>query len=86
MVVSSAFALSFVSKAPGPTAQPETKAEMKRVLEEIQSGEFARKWISENRAGAPFFKATRRRERDHGVEKVGKGLRRMMNWIDEKEV
>ncbi|TWU27209.1 Ketol-acid reductoisomerase [Novipirellula galeiformis] len=65
---------------------PETKAEMKRVLNEIQCGEFARKWISENRAGAPFFKATRRREREHGVEQVGRGLRRMMTWIDEKEV
>ncbi|MEM8912133.1 MAG: ketol-acid reductoisomerase, partial [Planctomycetota bacterium] len=65
---------------------PETKAEMKRILDDIQCGEFARKWISENRAGAPFFKATRRRERLHGVEQVGIGLRRMMNWIDEKEV
>ena len=46
---------------------PETKVEMKKILTEIQSGEFARKWISENRAGAPFFKATRRRERLHGV-------------------
>jgi len=64
----------------------ETKAEMKRILEEIQCGEFARKWISENRAGAPFFKATRRRERQHGVEQIGLGLRKMMNWIDEKEV
>ncbi|MGI9473278.1 MAG: ketol-acid reductoisomerase [Rubripirellula sp.] len=64
----------------------ETKAEMKRILEEIQCGEFARKWISENRAGAPFFKATRRREQQHGVEQIGLGLRRMMNWIDEKEV
>ena len=64
----------------------ETKAEMKRVLDEIQCGEFARKWISENRAGAPFFKATRRREREHGVEQIGLGLRRMMTWIDEKEV
>jgi len=64
----------------------ETKAEMKRILNEIQCGEFARKWISENRAGAPFFKATRRREREHGVEQIGLGLRRMMNWIDEKEV
>ena len=64
----------------------ETKAEMKRILHEIQTGEFARRWILENRAGAPFFKATRRREREHGVEQVGKGLRRMMNWIDEKEV
>ena len=40
----------------------ETKAEMKRILEEIQSGEFARQWILENKAGAPAFKATRRRE------------------------
>ncbi|MCG8653118.1 MAG: ketol-acid reductoisomerase [Pirellulales bacterium] len=64
----------------------ETKAEMKRILHEIQCGEFARRWISENRAGAPFFKATRRRERQHGVEQIGLGLRKMMNWIDEKEV
>ena len=64
----------------------ETKAEMKRVLTEIQNGEFARKWISENRAGAPFFKTTRRRERLHGVEQTGMGLRRMMTWIEEKEV
>ncbi len=64
----------------------ETKAEMKKILEEIQRGEFARKWILENKAGAPFFKATRRRERNHGVEQVGRGLRRMMSWIQEKEV
>ena len=64
----------------------ETKAEMKKVLTEIQNGEFARKWISENRAGAPFFKTTQRRERDHGVEQIGLSLRRMMTWIDEKEV
>lgn len=64
----------------------ETKAEMKRVLTEIQNGTFARNWILENRGGAAFFKATRRREQDHGVEQVGKGLRKMMNWIDEKEV
>ena len=64
----------------------ETKAEMKKILTEIQTGEFARKWISENRAGAPFFKTTRRRERMHGVEQTGLGLRRMMTWIEEKEV
>ncbi|MEO2045724.1 MAG: ketol-acid reductoisomerase [Pirellulales bacterium] len=64
----------------------ETKAEMKRILEEIQSGEFARQWILENKAGAPAFKATRRRERNHGVEKIGIQLRRLMSWIDEKEV
>ena len=64
----------------------ETKKEMKRILEEIRSGQFARDWILENKAGAPSFKATRRREREHGVEKVGKELRRMMSWIKEKEV
>ncbi len=64
----------------------ETKAEMKRILEEIQSGEFARQWILENKAGAPAFKATRRRERDHPLEKVGRELRKLMSWIDEKEV
>ena len=64
----------------------ETKKEMKKILEEIRSGQFARDWILENKAGAPSFKATRRREREHGVEKVGKELRRMMSWINEKEV
>jgi len=64
----------------------ETKKEMKRILTEIQDGTFARNWILENKAGAPGFKATRRREKDHPVEKVGIELRRMMNWIDEKEV
>ena len=64
----------------------ETRAEMKRILEEIQDGTFARNWILENKAGAPGFKARRRREREHGVEKVGRELRKMMSWIDEKEV
>jgi ketol-acid reductoisomerase len=64
----------------------ETKAEMKRILEEIRSGQFAREWILENKAGAPAFKATRRRERQHPVEQVGKQLRRMMSWIQEKEI
>jgi ketol-acid reductoisomerase len=64
----------------------ETKKEMKKILEEIRSGQFARDWILENKAGAPSFKATRRREREHGVEEVGKELRRMMSWIKEKEV
>jgi len=64
----------------------ETKAEMRKILEEIRSGQFARDWILENKAGAPSFKATRRREREHPVEQVGKELRRMMSWIKEKEV
>ncbi|WP_428307331.1 ketol-acid reductoisomerase [Lacipirellula sp.] len=64
----------------------ETKKEMKKILEEIRNGQFARDWILENKGGAASFKATRRREREHGVEKVGKELRRMMSWINEKEV
>jgi ketol-acid reductoisomerase len=64
----------------------ETKAEMKKILTEIQSGQFAREWILENKAGAPGFKATRRRERNHGIEEVGKRLRKLMTWINSKEV
>ena len=64
----------------------ETRAEMKKILKEIQNGEFARQWILENRANAPMFKATRRRERNQPIEQVGKKLRRMMSWIAEKEV
>jgi ketol-acid reductoisomerase len=64
----------------------ETKQEMKRVLEDIQSGRFARDWLLENKAGQPSFHSTRRREREHAIEKVGKELRRMMSWIDSKEV
>ena len=64
----------------------ETRAMMKQILTEIQSGQFAREWILENKAGAPAFKATRKREQSHGVEEVGRQLRRLMSWIDEKEV
>lgn len=64
----------------------QTKAEMKRILGEIQSGQFAKEWILENKANAPAFKAQRRRERDHGIEKVGRQLRSLMSWIDAKEV
>jgi len=64
----------------------ETRAEMKRILEEIQTGKFAREWILENRANAPAFKAMRRRERSHPIEEVGRKLRRLMSWINAKEV
>jgi ketol-acid reductoisomerase len=64
----------------------ETKAEMKRILAEIRSGQFAREWILENKAGAPEFQATRRLERNHPVEQVGKHLRKLMSWISAKEV
>ena len=64
----------------------ETKKEMKRILSEIQEGKFARDWILENKANQASFKATRRAERDHQIEEVGKKLRKMMKWINSKEV
>ena len=64
----------------------ETRAEMRKILKEIQDGEFAKQWIAEHRAGAPNFKAARIAEREHGVEKVGRELRRLMTWIEEKEL
>ena len=64
----------------------QTKDEMRKILEEIRSGQFAREWILENKANAPSFKALRRREREHGVEEVGRRLRRLMSWINAKEV
>ena len=64
----------------------QTRAEMRKILAEIQNGEFARDWILENRAGAPAFKATRRRNRSHKIEEVGRQLRSLMSWINAKEV
>ncbi len=64
----------------------QTKAEMKRILGEIRSGQFAKEWILENKANAPAFKALRRQERAHAVEEVGRKLRRLMSWINAKEV
>jgi ketol-acid reductoisomerase len=63
-----------------------TRAEMRKILGEIQSGQFARDWILENKANRPMFLANRRQERQHPIEEVGKSLRRMMKWIDSKEV
>ena len=65
---------------------PETKEEMKKILNEIRTGQFARDWILENRAGAASFKSMRRLARDHQLEDVGVRLRRLMTWIDAKEV
>lgn len=62
----------------------ETKKEMKRVLEDIQQGKFARDFILEARAGYPMFKATRRLEAEHPVEKVGGELRAMMPWLKNR--
>jgi len=60
---------------------PETKAEMKRILDDIQSGRFVRDWVLECQAGQPSFKATRRRTAEHPIEEVGARLRGMMPWI-----
>jgi ketol-acid reductoisomerase len=64
----------------------ETKAEMKRILEDIQSGRFTRDWMLENAAGQPNFKATRRRNAEHPIEEVGARLRAMMPWIAKNKL
>jgi ketol-acid reductoisomerase len=64
----------------------ETRAEMRRILAEIQSGEFAKEFILENQSGAPTIKALRRISREHSVETVGQRLRDMMPWIRENKL
>jgi len=64
----------------------ETKREMRRILDEIQNGEFAREFILENQAGAPTLKAKRRLGREHPIEVVGEKLRGMMSWINEGKI
>jgi len=61
------------------TAQ--TKAEMKKILSEIQSGQFAREFVLENQSGKPGFTAMRRQEAEHPIEEVGKDLRAMFSWL-----
>lgn len=64
----------------------ETRKEMKKVLKEIQDGSFAKDWLVENMVGRPHFNATRRMEREHQLEKVGKELREMMSWINKDKI
>jgi ketol-acid reductoisomerase len=59
----------------------DTKAEMKRVLADIQSGKFTSEWMQEHRSGGSRFKATRRLADEHPIEEVGEKLRGMMPWI-----
>ena len=59
----------------------ETKKEMKRILEEVRNGSFAREWILENRANRPVFNALTKRGEEHPIEEVGRRLRSMMPWI-----
>ncbi|MBU0937068.1 MAG: ketol-acid reductoisomerase [Spirochaetes bacterium] len=63
----------------------ETKAEMKKVLREIQNGTFARNWILENQARRPFFNRMRELEAEHQVEEVGASLRHMMSWAQKNQ-
>lgn len=63
----------------------ETRREMKRILEEVQNGSFAREWILENKANRPVFNALRRKEAEHPIEEVGERLRAMMSWLQEKK-
>jgi ketol-acid reductoisomerase len=71
----------------GPRLIDETvKARMKEVLDDIQSGRFARDWVLENRAGQASFKAMRRSEAEHPIEEVGAKLRGMMPWITKNQL
>ncbi|MFN7192954.1 MAG: ketol-acid reductoisomerase, partial [Rhodospirillales bacterium] len=64
----------------------ETKKEMKRILDDIQSGRFARDWVLENAAGQASFKAMRRKHAAHDIEMVGEKLRAMMPWIAKNKL
>jgi ketol-acid reductoisomerase len=59
----------------------DTRAEMRKILQEIQEGSFAREWVLENQANRPMFNALRERDRNHLIERVGRDLRAMMSWI-----
>jgi ketol-acid reductoisomerase len=62
----------------------DTRAEMRRILAEIQSGQFAKEWLTENLTGRPTFNAIARRQAEHPIEEVGKRLRSHMSWIDQE--
>lgn len=64
----------------------DTKAEMKKILDDIQTGKFTRDWMLENKVGQPSFKATRARADAHPIEEVGERLRGMMPWIAERRM
>jgi len=57
---------------------------MKQLLDDVQSGDFARRWIRESEAGAPELLATREREADHPIERVGRKLRSRMSFLDQE--
>ena len=63
----------------------ETRKEMKKVLNEIVTGEFAKKWILENQTNRPVYRAMLAKESEHPIEKVGEQLRSMMPWLKKKQ-
>jgi len=89
--------ISFMRKAISDTAKygdvtrgprivnEETKKEMKKILNEIQNGQFAKEWILENQVGRPVFNALLKKDEDHLIEKVGKVIREMMPWLKPKK-
>lgn len=62
----------------------QVKEEMRRILKEVQNGQFAREWILENQANRPVFSALREKEKEHLIEKVGAQVREMMPWLKKK--
>lgn len=62
----------------------QVKEEMRRILKEVQNGQFAREWILENQANRPVFSALREKEKEHLIEKVGARVREMMPWLKKK--
>src|SRR5205085_2084767 len=82
-------ALSYASAIGGGRAgviEAHARAGRKKILADIQSGNFAREWVLENTAGQPSFKALRRRAAEHEIEKIGEKLRAMMPWIAENRL
>jgi ketol-acid reductoisomerase len=63
-----------------------TRAKMKEILKDIQTGKFAKDWINENKKGRPKFNKARKADVDHPIEQVGVQLRRMMPWLNPREV
>jgi ketol-acid reductoisomerase len=61
----------------------ETRAEMRKILTEVEDGSFAREWILENQAGRPMYNALLEKGAEHQIEKIGKQLRSMMPWIKD---
>jgi ketol-acid reductoisomerase len=62
----------------------DTRKEMKKILSEIQDGTFAKNWLLENKVNRPSYNAMKKKEQGQQLEQVGKELRKMMSWIDNK--